>query len=499
MIMFKTLPFSNALGKVILAFTFLFLLPISSQAITLELHSGQIIEGKVILKEEDSYKLDTGLGFPVTYFIDEIKKIDEKPVSSITADDQQAIIPTEPLEATDVPMFPSEPETLDEPKTAAGTELGKAPKPHVMQEPEAGEGPSAEETQDIVDLIGTVEDVPILPSEPESPDEPKPAAGGTEPGETPKPHVIQEQEAGEGPGGEETQGIVNLEDIVAVEIEPKEKLEPMAELIAGEISQMMIKNNAASDQAKPVLREEPDNDPLNEPARDVLAVEADQTMKEYPSPFGPTIKPRESRSEVNDLDVGKRQEHELIAEIMQDPKVDHSATPPIVSNGKNTNAIFRAVDDFIYMQKLRLRFAQIEFQKNAPHIKEKLYQLPVRVRKDVLVILLCMFVITYIFVCYPLMNIARKMGKKHSWLIWIPFVQLVYYIYMAGKPLWWCIYWLIPIVNYFMLLLLFVDILKVMKKSFWLIVLIIIPGVNIFVLWYLAISQELEFKSVRVG
>ncbi|OGX34131.1 MAG: hypothetical protein A3C36_04595 [Omnitrophica WOR_2 bacterium RIFCSPHIGHO2_02_FULL_52_10] len=441
--MFITRLLFKPLVRIIFTVGFVLLLSRPGWPTTLELRTGQVVTGTVISKDEDSYKIDTGIGFPVTYFIDEIKAIDGEPVSPPAPDVQ-------------------EDEALPEPAEIKSEDTDISPQP---------QQPAGDELENVIEA------------------EPAPTPMSPENTET------ETEAAGIAPD-EEIQDTVQLEDFVIEETEPAEKARPMAQVIADEINQMMIKNNTATVQDEPVLRNGPATNLLEEPVKDVSEIESGTPQKEHPSPFGPTIKPREAQEAASDLATGRREEHQLIAKIMEaGPEAGRAAALSSVTDGRNSNAIFRALDNYVHMQKLRLHFAKTNFQNKLLYIKERLYQFPLHVRKDVLVVILCTFTVMYIVVCYPLMNIARKLGKKHSWLVWIPFVQLIYFIYIAGKPLWWTVFWAVPGVNYFMLLLLFVDILKAMKKSFWLIVLIIIPGVNILALWYLAIPRELKLKN----
>lgn len=57
----------------------------SVQAESIELNSGEIIQGKVVEKTEDFVKVDIGIGIPVTYYLDEVQKISSEPISSPTS------------------------------------------------------------------------------------------------------------------------------------------------------------------------------------------------------------------------------------------------------------------------------------------------------------------------------------------------------------------------------------------------------------------------------
>ena len=436
LIMSTTPPLFKLFVRGILTIGFVLLLACPGWPVTIELNTGQVITGAIISKDKDSYKFDTGIGFPVTYFIDEIKTIDGEPISPAAVNVQEEETPP------------------------ANGEIGSEAAP-VLTQPQQ---PAVAEPKSVLNAE------PVPATSPNVSDETQPAA----------PLPI-----------EEPQDTVQLEDF-AIEKSDAGRGKPMAQVIADEINQMMLKNSTANAPNVPVRRSGPGINALEEPAKDVSEIESGLPLKEHPSPFGPTIKSHEVQEISADLDAGKHEERQLMSEIMSAPRAGN-ATPASV--GKNTNTIFRAIDDYMYMQKVRLHFAQANFQQRLPYIKEKLYEIPVRVRRDAFVVILCVLSVIYIFACFPLMNIARKLRKKHCWLVWIPFVQLVYLVHIAGKRLWWAVFWTVPVVNYFMLLLLFVDILKELKKPFWLIILIIIPGINIFALWYLAISQELSIKG----
>jgi hypothetical protein len=124
-----------------------------------------------------------------------------------------------------------------------------------------------------------------------------------------------------------------------------------------------------------------------------------------------------------------------------------------------------------------------------PALKEKLYAVPLKVRRDILIFTVAFLAALYVVICYPLMKAAQKLSQKHAWLIWLPVVQIFYFIRMADKPLGWSILFLIPGVNLFILFVLFLEISRRLKKPGHLIFFLILPGVNIFALWYLAISR----------
>ncbi len=108
-----------------------------AQAETIHLKSGLTIEGTIIERTEDSIKVDTGLGIPVTYYLDEIENIANTGVINPTPDLQPEIIPTSEPETTppaDVepapvatPHGPAAGASIQTPKTSPAPAPASAP------------------------------------------------------------------------------------------------------------------------------------------------------------------------------------------------------------------------------------------------------------------------------------------------------------------------------------------------------------------------------------
>lgn len=95
-------------------------------------------------------------------------------------------------------------------------------------------------------------------------------------------------------------------------------------------------------------------------------------------------------------------------------------------------------------------------------------------------------VVMYVIVAYFLMKIAKKAGRTDSWMAWIPILNLVLMIQIAGKPWWWIFLFIIPIVNIILAFYIWIEIAKKMGKPGWYGVLMIVPFVNIWLLWELS-------------
>ncbi len=51
----------------------------------------------------------------------------------------------------------------------------------------------------------------------------------------------------------------------------------------------------------------------------------------------------------------------------------------------------------------------------------------------------------YVLMAISLMKIANRTGTPNAWLAWIPIMNLVLMLQIADRPMWWLIFWLVPI------------------------------------------------------
>ena len=103
--------------------------------------------------------------------------------------------------------------------------------------------------------------------------------------------------------------------------------------------------------------------------------------------------------------------------------------------------------------------------------------------------LLCLGLVLYVFssFCYKL--ICRKTGKETGVIIWIPFVRYIPLLQVAKMPEWLVILLLVPGVNLVVFILMWAKVCEARGKSPWLVILWFIPIVNIAFLPYLAFSE----------
>ena len=95
----------------------------------------------------------------------------------------------------------------------------------------------------------------------------------------------------------------------------------------------------------------------------------------------------------------------------------------------------------------------------------------------------------YLFFCYCCKRICEKCGHNPGILIWIPIVNLIPLLQVAGMAVWMIILFFIPIVGFIMAIMMWAKICTARGKSPWLVIMMFIPIVNLFFIPYLAFSE----------
>ena len=102
----------------------------------------------------------------------------------------------------------------------------------------------------------------------------------------------------------------------------------------------------------------------------------------------------------------------------------------------------------------------------------------------------------YIYFCLCLFLIARKLDVPNPWIAWIPIVQIWTVVNCAGKPWWWILLLLVPIVNIILGIILWMSITENLGKNKWLGLLMLLPIVNFVYIGILAFSKGEKHVSM---
>ena len=95
----------------------------------------------------------------------------------------------------------------------------------------------------------------------------------------------------------------------------------------------------------------------------------------------------------------------------------------------------------------------------------------------------------YVYHALAFQTIAQKTNTKNGWFAWIPILNLILALNIAGKPIWWIILFFIPVVNIVIVVIVLMAIAEARNKPSWWGILWIIPPVSIIVPGYLAWSD----------
>lgn len=92
----------------------------------------------------------------------------------------------------------------------------------------------------------------------------------------------------------------------------------------------------------------------------------------------------------------------------------------------------------------------------------------------------------YIIFAIPLYVMGQKTEQDNPWFAFIPILNIILMLQIADKELWWFLLLLIPCVNVFIMVTVWMAIADAMDKPEWLGMLMLVPVLNIFVPYYLA-------------
>ncbi len=107
--------------------------------------------------------------------------------------------------------------------------------------------------------------------------------------------------------------------------------------------------------------------------------------------------------------------------------------------------------------------------------------------------MIIVMLVVYVFWAYCMARIAVRlgmpMGKAFIWAL-IPIANIFLLLKLAGKPMWWFILLLIPIVNLVMMILIWMGLCERLgKPSWWGVVIALVPIVNLIMFLILAFEK----------
>src|SRR4030042_6697524 len=86
----------------------------------------------------------------------------------------------------------------------------------------------------------------------------------------------------------------------------------------------------------------------------------------------------------------------------------------------------------------------------------------------IFVFIMLAVVVLYVIIAISLMKIANRTNTENAWFAWIPILNLILMLQIANRPMWWLVFFLVPVINIVGIVLQFViwvDIAKRLGKS----------------------------------
>ncbi|PAW89893.1 MAG: hypothetical protein B9S33_02405 [Pedosphaera sp. Tous-C6FEB] len=110
---------------------------------------------------------------------------------------------------------------------------------------------------------------------------------------------------------------------------------------------------------------------------------------------------------------------------------------------------------------------------------------------SIVIVLVALFfaVVTHFVMSFFLKRICEKAGTNPGVMIWIPIAQLVPLLETAKLPLWHIVLFFIPLVNIGAAVFLFWKLCEARSKPGALALLLLVPGVNLGLILYLAFAD----------
>jgi hypothetical protein len=97
-------------------------------------------------------------------------------------------------------------------------------------------------------------------------------------------------------------------------------------------------------------------------------------------------------------------------------------------------------------------------------------------------------IVTYILLALPLYAIAQKTNTENAWFAFVPILNLVLLLNVAGKDLWWIILFIIPCVGWVIYIVCWMAVAERVNKPSWMGILCGIPILHIIMPFVIAFA-----------
>lgn len=148
-----------------------------------------------------------------------------------------------------------------------------------------------------------------------------------------------------------------------------------------------------------------------------------------------------------------------------------------------------SVKDEIRDQRIIFRQWGVDFKQDHPFLANILVAVFGLLKHKPLFFLM-ITVSLHLIYSYPIYAFAEHLQMADAGQAWTPVMNLLLLIDMAEKPLWWFVLLFVPVIQFFIFIGIWASLNVKFNKPAGLAVLSIIPGVNLFYFWFIALSLE---------
>ncbi len=127
-----------------------------------------------------------------------------------------------------------------------------------------------------------------------------------------------------------------------------------------------------------------------------------------------------------------------------------------------------------------------------PEELQQLQQLSPAMGAGIGIGVLLIYLVAWVFFAFCIAKIGQKLGQpfgKGFVMSLIPIANIIFLLQIAGKPIWWIILMLIPLVNIVIIVLTFMALCEKRGKPGWWGILMLVPIANIAVILMLAFGK----------
>ena len=89
----------------------------------------------------------------------------------------------------------------------------------------------------------------------------------------------------------------------------------------------------------------------------------------------------------------------------------------------------------------------------------------------------------YVLCAIGLMKISQKLGKGTPWWAWVPILNIILFLEIAGKPAWWVVLMFIPFVNIVVGIIACLDFAVACGKEKWMGILVFLFAPIMLPIW----------------